>query len=267
MSTATKLGKVRCTPRGVYDATATYEFLDIVTSNGSSYMALQNVPVGTAVTNTTYWMVIASKGDKGDKGNKGDKGDTGNGIASVNVVKSGTAGEVDTYTGTITYTDETTATFTFTVTNGSVTSVDGKTGDVSLNNKAEVDGYYETFGYAREAGVAGNLINEEGKTLDPDVATSSGSTYADQPFVQRATAMSMNAYLNDELITVASGIEQWKKEQAFSIVRNQLVKPVNGTIPVANADNCTLVGNNDGTLTLTVSATVTVDGYANLAGI
>lgn len=88
---------------------------------------------------------------------------------------------------------------------------------------AKKDGYYETFGYAREAGIASNLKNDEGKLLDPDTATSSGTVYADQPFTQRATAMTMNAYLNNELISVGSGYEQWKKEQAFSIVRNQLL--------------------------------------------
>ena len=88
---------------------------------------------------------------------------------------------------------------------------------------AKKDGYYETFGYAREAGIAKNLQNDEGKLLDPDVETSSGTIYADQPFTQRATAMTMNSYLNNELISVGSGYEQWKKEQAFSIVKNQYV--------------------------------------------
>ena len=94
----------------------------------------------------------------------------------------------------------------------------------SVNNKAEKDGYYETFGYAREAGIAKNLQNDEGKLLDPDVDTSSGTTYADAPFVQRATAMTMKAYLDNELITVGSGYEQWRKEQAFSIVRNNKIQ-------------------------------------------
>ena len=52
------------------------------------------------------------KGDKGDKGDTGNTGATGNGIASV--VKTSSAGLVDTYT--ITYTNGNTATFT--VTNG-----------------------------------------------------------------------------------------------------------------------------------------------------
>ena len=110
-----------------------------------------------------------------------------------------------------------------------------------LKNCAKVDGYYETFGYAREAGIAKNLQNDEGKLLDPDVDTSAGTVYADAPFVQRATAMSMKAYLDNELITVGSGYEQWRKEQAFSIVRNQLVYRRTSTVQ-ANI-TLTIVGN------------------------
>ena len=79
--------------------------------------------------------LTGEKGDKGDKGNKGDKGDTGNGIASV--AKTGTSGNVATYT--ITMTDGTTTTFT--VTNGNVTSVNGQSGAVNLSVSAsESDG-------------------------------------------------------------------------------------------------------------------------------
>lgn len=60
----------------------------------------------------------------------------GSGIASVE--KTSTSGAVDTYT--ITFDNGTTSTFD--VTNGSVTSVDGKTGDVVLDDKANIDGYY-----------------------------------------------------------------------------------------------------------------------------
>ena len=79
--------------------------------------------------------------------------------------------------------------------------------DETLENYAKKDGYYETFGYARQAGIAKNLQNDEGKLLDPDVTTSGGTVYADQPFTQRATAMTMKAYLDNELITVGSGYE------------------------------------------------------------
>ena len=61
------------------------------------------------------------------KGDKGDPGATGNGVQSI--AKTGTSGNVDTYT--ITYTNGNTTTFT--VTNGAVTSVSGKTGAVVLD--------------------------------------------------------------------------------------------------------------------------------------
>ena len=116
-----------------------------------------------------------------------------------------------------------------TSTGGGVSSDVKEYVDGTLENYAKKDGYYETFGYAREAGIAKNLQNDEGKLLDPDVTTSGGTVYADQPFTQRATAMTMKAYIDNELITVGSGYEQWRKEQAFSIVRNQVVPNLNST--------------------------------------
>lgn len=54
-------GKVRMTPKGVYNSSTAYEILDIVsnTEQTISYIAKQAVPAGTALTNTTYWAVIA----------------------------------------------------------------------------------------------------------------------------------------------------------------------------------------------------------------
>lgn len=68
--------------KGVWSSGAAYDFLDMVTKDGSSYLCIaeDGVPAGTAVTNTTYWALIAQKGDtgaQGPKGDKGDKGDTG----------------------------------------------------------------------------------------------------------------------------------------------------------------------------------------------
>ena len=54
-------GKVRMTPKGVYNSSTAYEILDIVSNADQtiSYIAKQAVPAGTALTNTTYWTVIA----------------------------------------------------------------------------------------------------------------------------------------------------------------------------------------------------------------
>ena len=103
MSVNTDLGKVAVTNGGEWDSSFTYEKLTVVTNVGSSYISKQDVPAGTALSNTNYWQLVASKGATGN---------TGNGIASIQ--KTLTVGKVDTYT--IMFTNGTTSTFT--VTNG-----------------------------------------------------------------------------------------------------------------------------------------------------
>jgi hypothetical protein len=70
-----KIGRVRPVPKGIHSSLNEYSILDIVTNDGSSYMALDNVPIGTLITNTSYWMVIASKGEQGETGVSGSDGD------------------------------------------------------------------------------------------------------------------------------------------------------------------------------------------------
>lgn len=67
---------------------------------------------GTAENPNLTFSFTNLKGVKGDKGDAGDTGVAGNGISGIS--KTGTSGNVDTYT--IAFTDGTTATFT--VTNG-----------------------------------------------------------------------------------------------------------------------------------------------------
>lgn len=43
---------------GEWNASTAYNNLNIVTQNGSAYIAKQNVPAGTLLTNTNYWMKI-----------------------------------------------------------------------------------------------------------------------------------------------------------------------------------------------------------------
>lgn len=87
--TSTNLGRVSLVPRGAYDAAATYNRLDIVEYNGSSYLVLQDGTTGVAPEEGTSYMLVAEKGDPGDtgpigatgpqgaQGEKGDTGDTG----------------------------------------------------------------------------------------------------------------------------------------------------------------------------------------------
>ena len=54
----TILGKVSVTPRGAHIPGITYEYLDIVTSNGTTYLS-KSSENDYPVSNTTHWMVIA----------------------------------------------------------------------------------------------------------------------------------------------------------------------------------------------------------------
>lgn len=81
--TSTRLGRVSLVPRGEYDPTATYNRLDIVEYEGSSYLVLADGVTGVTPAAGESYMLVAEKGDKGDtgatgaQGAKGDKGDTG----------------------------------------------------------------------------------------------------------------------------------------------------------------------------------------------
>ena len=55
------LGRVTMMPKGTWDSSLAYKRLDIVTNNGVSYIALQDVDANTAITDTTNWMAITPK--------------------------------------------------------------------------------------------------------------------------------------------------------------------------------------------------------------
>ena len=57
--------------RGEHAAINTYNTLDLVTAGGSAYIALKSTLVGTAITDTEYWVQIAAKGDTGPAGPAG----------------------------------------------------------------------------------------------------------------------------------------------------------------------------------------------------
>ena len=67
------LGVVGMKTRGEYNSETTYEKLNVVTYNGSSYCAKTDTQ-GNLPTNTLYWDLIAEKGDKGEKGDTPVKG-------------------------------------------------------------------------------------------------------------------------------------------------------------------------------------------------
>lgn len=100
-------GRVRFVGRGEYNNSTQYYVFDLVNYKGNSYYAKVDT-IGNLPTNTTYWQLVA------EKGNVGPTGLTGNGISSI--TKTGTSGLVDTYT--ITYTNGNTTTFNVSNGNG-----------------------------------------------------------------------------------------------------------------------------------------------------
>ena len=73
------LGRVRPVFQGDYDSTKTYVALDYVADNGSTWLAVRDVPAGVApqANDTTYWVLFGEKGEKGDKGDTGATGSQG----------------------------------------------------------------------------------------------------------------------------------------------------------------------------------------------
>lgn len=72
MSATQNLGKVGFLLRGDWSATVSdYTAMDVVLYEGTSYYAKDSIPTGTLPTDTTYWGVLASKGEKGEKGDPG----------------------------------------------------------------------------------------------------------------------------------------------------------------------------------------------------
>jgi len=61
---------------GEWNSTTTYTIGDIVDHNGSSYACIKE-SVNNEPPDTTYWALLAEKGDKGDKGEQGIPGEQG----------------------------------------------------------------------------------------------------------------------------------------------------------------------------------------------
>lgn len=52
-------------PKGEYDNSTDYAVGDSVSYQGSSYVMHTNAAAGTVPTNTSFWQILASKGDSG----------------------------------------------------------------------------------------------------------------------------------------------------------------------------------------------------------
>lgn len=94
------LGRVSIIFKGEYNSTTNYEKLDIVSYNGSSYACLKDC-VGVIPTDTTYWQLVAQKGEQGEQGIQGIQGATPNiqigTVATLNPTEQATV----TQTGTL----------------------------------------------------------------------------------------------------------------------------------------------------------------------
>ena len=142
------------TVRGAYDPASTYQKTDTATDavqyNGSLWGYINaaagsgNAPPESAATvSNDYWTLLVAKGESGADGR---------GIVSVE--KTGTSGKVDTYT--ITYTDETTSTFTVTNGTNGTNGSDGLTPSIDPDTKHWMIG--ETDSNVKAEGTDGKTI-------------------------------------------------------------------------------------------------------------
>jgi hypothetical protein len=59
---------------GAWDGGTTYDSLDVVSFNGSSYVSLVDGNTGNQPDSSADWALLAQKGDEGDQGPQGDQG-------------------------------------------------------------------------------------------------------------------------------------------------------------------------------------------------
>ena len=125
MSVITRnIGRVSIVPKGIWNNNNTYTRLDLVSYNGNSYIAKQDVPINININNENYWKIIA------------EKGDTGASISNIRKTQTSADGLTDTYTVYLTNGETT----TFQVKNGvGIASITGP------NTNGLTDTYTITF--------------------------------------------------------------------------------------------------------------------------
>lgn len=63
MVTTINAGKAVLTHKGEWSDATAYSALDWVTHGGSTYVCKTDAPAGTPLTNDTYWILMAQRGD------------------------------------------------------------------------------------------------------------------------------------------------------------------------------------------------------------
>lgn len=84
------LGRVAYVPKGIYDAGVTYNRLDVVSYQGSSWVSLINNNIGNTPAEGANWSLVAQKGNTGDQGESiiGPTGETGEPGFSPTIVEN-----------------------------------------------------------------------------------------------------------------------------------------------------------------------------------
>lgn len=139
---STNLGRVSIRPRGAYNESTIYGFLDLIEYEGSSFLVLKEGISGITPTVGVNYMLIAAHGVEGTPGAPGNDGV---GIVSIVLTEGNHApGTLDTYT--ITFTDESTQIFQ--VYNGR----DGEgSGDMSIDVYDPQNKHQDIFKYVDDA--------------------------------------------------------------------------------------------------------------------
>ena len=237
-------GRVRFVGRGEYNNSTQYYVFDLVSYNGNSYYAKADT-IGNLPTNTTYWQLVA------EKGNVGPTGLTGNGISSIE--KTSTSGLVDTYT--ITYTNGNTTTFnvsngngidriektatvgnkdTYTIyfTNGSTTTYEVSNGEVTREElEEEVDrlsmiynAFPTTTGEGEEASINGTAevpFKEIGLKGNTSQESTTGKNLL-QPNYESHTARDVTVTITDKGWLVNGTVRQEYEQTDFTIFEKEI---------------------------------------------
>ena len=238
----TVLGKVAVTPKGEWNGTTAYEKLDVVSYGGSSYLSVRDVPSGTSLSNTNYWMLLAQKGD------------TGNAIASIE--KTATSGLTDTYT--ITFTNGNTTTFT--VTNGEAATVIVGTVTTGAEGTAVVitnsgDDHDAVLNFTIPRGNTGNgiqgieLTGTSGGVKTYTITFTDGETFSFDVTDGEVTETRLAEALEDYALTdgyyedlVAGGSEQLLSSVYEEDNEPYLFRTSGGTMDIGDREEDTIVG-------------------------